>query len=403
MEIAVLGYGTVGSGVVEIIDKKETHHCAEDLQVTRILDLRDFPGDPHETMLTKRFEDILEDDKIGVVVEAMGGVHPAFDFTRRCLAAGKHVVTSNKELVATKGLELLALAEEKNVNYLFEASLGGGIPIIRPLSVCLAGNDILKINGILNGTTNFILTKMIQEGSSFAEALKIAQENGYAEADPTADVEGIDACRKISILSSLSFGFYVDPKEIVTEGISKITAADVAYAADADCVIKLIGTAEKLPDGKLQVQVSPALIQKTSLLSNIDGVYNGVAVTGSNVGDTLFYGQGAGKLPTAGACVADVIDCVNHHGHRRLIGWGPSKEDALSDVNTLPMTYYIRLPEKVAPESLQELGKVKLLHRPGEKEETAFLASSVSKTQVLSLLEEKQMAAPLAMIRMADC
>lgn len=400
MNIAVLGYGTVGSGVVEIIDKKEARHCAEDLHLAHILDLRDFPGDPHEAILTKRFEDILEDDSVGVVVEAMGGTHPAFDFTYRCLAAGKHVVTSNKELVATKGLELLELAEEKNVNYLFEASVGGGIPIIRPLSICLAGNTILKINGILNGTTNFILTKMIQEGVSFAEALRTAQANGYAEADPTADIEGIDACRKISILSSLSFGSYVDPKDIVTEGISKITAEDVAYAEDADCVIKLIGTAEQLEDGKLQVQVSPAFIHKESMLAKVDGVYNAVAVTGSNVGDTLFYGQGAGKLPTASACVADVIDCVNHNDRRRPIGWGPAKENVIADCNALPMIYYVRLPGSV---DCGALGKVQMLHRPGAEDETAFLTQPISKADLLQTLADNNLPQPLAIIRMAHC
>ncbi len=241
---------------------------------------------------------------------------------------------------------------------------------------------------------------MIQEGVSFAEALRTAQANGYAEADPTADIEGIDACRKISILSSLSFGSYVDPKDIVTEGISKITAEDVAYAEDADCVIKLIGTAEQLEDGKLQVQVSPAFIHKESMLAKVDGVYNAVAVTGSNVGDTLFYGQGAGKLPTASACVADVIDCINHKDRRRPIGWGPAKENAVADCNTLPMIYYVRLPGSV---DCGALGKVQMLHRPGAEDETAFLTQPISKADLLQTLADNNLPQPLAIIRMAHC
>lgn len=411
MNVAVMGYGTVGSGVVEIIDNKhaeiQAKHCKEDLKVTHILDLRDFPGDPHETILTKNFEDILSDDSVGIVVEAMGGVTPAFDFTAKLLSAGKHVVTSNKELVATKGLELLALAKEHNVNYLFEASVGGGIPILRPLSVCLAANGIESINGILNGTTNFILSKMIFEHMAFADVLKIAQEKGYAEADPTADVEGIDACRKISILASLGFGSYVNPKDIQTEGITKITLEDVAYANSADCVIKLIGTAEKLENGQLNVLVSPALVRKTSMIAGVNDVFNAVAVKGDAVGDTLFYGPGAGKLPTASACVADVIDCANHQDERRLVGWGPEQEGLVADAKTIPNKYYVRLAveDSAAAEAATKdaFGTLSVLHREGGEKELAFLTPSLSENEVRAKLDTLSSARLIALIRVANC
>ncbi len=412
MNIAVMGYGTVGSGVVEIVDNKhadiQARHSKEDLKVTHILDLRDFPGDPHEDILTKDFNDILSDDEVEIVVEAMGGVNPAFDFTAKCLAAGKHVVTSNKELVATKGLELLALAEEHNVNYLFEASVGGGIPILRPLSVCLAANGIESINGILNGTTNFILTKMIRENMTFEDVLKIAQANGYAEADPTADVEGIDACRKISILASLGFGSYVNPKDIQTEGITHIMLEDVAYANNADYVIKLIATAEKLADGRINILVSPALVKKTSLLSSIDDVFNGILVQGDCVGPALFYGRGAGKLPTASACVADVIDCANHKDERRMIGWGPEQEGLVADAKTIPTKYYIRLQveeSKVAQKEIRDaFGSIYLLARSGAySNELAFITTEMSENDIRGKLDSLTAAKLKSLIRVANC
>ena len=346
MNVAVMGYGTVGSGVVEIINTKHSYinerTSDQDLEVKYILDLRDFPGDPNEGKFTKDFNDILNDDSVKIVAEAMGGVNPAFDFTAKCLAAGKHVVTSNKELVSTRGSELLKIAKENNVNYLFEASVGGGIPLIRPLVFCLAGNEIQSINGILNGTTNFILTKMIYENLTFEEALKIAQDNGYAEKDPTADVEGIDACRKICILASLVSGSHVYPDGIWTEGISRLTLDDVVYAEQFGCVIKLIARAKALADGRWCVTVSPALVPKTHMLAGVSGVFNACFVRGDMVGDVLLYGQGAGKLATASAVVADAIDCAQHSDKRKTFGWGPAKDGLLADPMEAPARLFVR-------------------------------------------------------------
>ena len=412
MNVAVLGYGTVGSGVVEIINNKhsdiQARHSHEDLNVKYILDLRDFPGDPNEDKVVHDYNIILEDESVEVVAEAMGGVNPAFDFTAKALAAGKHVVTSNKELVATKGLELLKIAEEHNVNYMFEASVGGGIPVLRPLSVCLAANGIVSINGILNGTTNFILTKMILENMTFDEALKIAQANGYAEANPTADVEGIDACRKIAILASLGFGSYVKPEDVSTEGITNIMLEDVAYAANCECVIKLIGTAERLEDGKVNVLVSPALVRKTSQLAAIDDVMNGILVKGDMVGDVLFYGAGAGKLPTASAVVADIIDCANHKDERRMLGWGPEVEGMVADCKTIPNEYYIRLkvddPRVAQKEIRQAFGKIYLLARSGAyNTELAFITEKMSENEVRAKLDSLTSAKLKSLIRVANC
>nr|MCR4747892.1 homoserine dehydrogenase [Clostridiales bacterium] len=268
MNVAVMGYGTVGSGVVEIINRKDLG-----LTVKYILDLREFPGDENAAKFTKDFNDILNDETVKIVIETMGGQNPAFDFVSKCLHAKKHVVTSNKELVAEKGLELITLAKENNVNFMFEAAVGGGIPVIRPLTFCMRANNIRSVNGILNGTTNFILTKMIRENMSFEDALKIAQANGYAEKDPTADVEGHDACRKICILAALAFGNHVYPKDVHCEGITKITLEDVANVAGKGAAIKLIGTAEKLADGRLYIIVSPAVVKAESQLSAVSDVF----------------------------------------------------------------------------------------------------------------------------------
>ena len=412
MNVAVLGYGTVGSGVVEIINTKHTYinerTSDADRQVTHILDLRDFPGDPNEDKLTKDFNDILNDDSVEIVAEALGGVDPAFDFTAKLLAAGKHVVTSNKELVSTRGLELLQIAKEHNVNYLFEASVGGGIPLIRPLVYCLAGNEIDSINGILNGTTNFILTKMIYENLTFEEALVLAQENGYAEADPTADVEGIDACRKIAILASLASNSWIDPDKIHTEGITKITLEDVAYAGNCECVIKLISTMEKLDDGRYYIIVSPAVISKESQISSIDGVFNGALVSGDNVGDVIFYGQGAGKLATASAVVGDIVDCANHNKERRKIGWKEEKEDLVADYREVPNRYYIRLkvenPDLAQSEIRSSFGDIYLLARSGAfNTELAFLTSEFTENQVREKIDALTSAKLKSLIRMARC
>lgn len=346
MYVAIMGYGVVGSGVAEVIAKNNDSIIRksgkDSMEVKYILDLRDFPGDPNEGKFTKDFNVILNDDEVKIVVETMGGLHPAFEFVSSCLKAGKSVVTSNKELVAAKGYELLTIAEEHNVNFLFEASVGGGIPIIRPISQCLAANEIEEIAGILNGTTNFILTRMFEDGMDFAEALKLAQDNGYAEKDPTADIEGIDACRKICILASLCFGKHVYPDSVHTEGVTKIAAADVAYAENWGGVIKLIGSAKKLDDGKISIYVAPALIERHSQLAGVTDVFNAILVRGNAIGDVVFYGRGAGKLPTASAVVADVIDCAKHVNRKKIFGWEDSVENYVEDFNNLETKLYVR-------------------------------------------------------------
>ena len=306
IQIAVLGYGTVGSGVVEVID---TNHASinkkagEDIEIKYVLDLREFPGDPVEKKLVHDFETIINDPDVRIIVETMGGVNPAYEFTKRALLAGKSVCTSNKELVAKHGPELLEIAKARDINYLFEASCGGGIPIIRPLNSSLTADEIDEITGILNGTTNYILSKMASDGSGFDEALKEAQEKGYAERNPEADVEGYDACRKIAILSSLAFGCHVDFEDIYTEGITRITATDIKYAQAIGTSIKLLATSRKIGDG-FYAMVSPVMIDSNNPLFSVQGVFNAIFIHGNVLGDAMFYGSGAGKLPTASAVVA---------------------------------------------------------------------------------------------------
>ncbi len=326
VSIAVLGHGVVGSGVVEIVRDNAAHiahKAGEEIAVKRILDLRTFPELPYADLFTANVDDIVGDADIRIVVEAMGGLHPAYDFVKACLLAGKSVVTSNKELVAAKGDELLAIARQRNLNFLFEASVGGGIPILRPLDQCLAANNIEEIAGILNGTTNFMLTKMFTEGMDFDEALALAQQLGYAERNPAADVEGMDACRKICILASLAFGKHVLPEEVYTEGITEITKEDVRCAAAYGGVIKLIGRAVRAEDDRLYCSVSPMILPQDNLLADVTDVFNAVMVRGDSVGDVVFVGRGAGKLPTASAVVADVIDEVKHLTARKYLFWEP--------------------------------------------------------------------------------
>ncbi len=344
MKIAIMGFGVVGSGVGEIITKSPDglkSRCKEEIEIKRILDLQEFPDSPFQCF-TKDFNDILNDDEIGVVVEVMGGTKPAYEFTKQLLLKGKHVVTSNKELVAKHGTELLEIAKENNINYLFEASVGGGIPIIRPLYSSLSANELTNVMGILNGTTNYILTQMIKEDATFQDALKGAQEKGYAEKDPTADVEGHDTCRKIAILASLAFGKYVDSEEIATEGITKITLQDVAYADAMGCVIKLLGMASKEEDG-VYARVCPALLKKEHPLAGIDDVFNGIMVEGDALGDVMFYGRGAGSLPTASAVVSDIIEIVKHKNEHILLGWTQGEQGYLKDSEEQKFQYYLRL------------------------------------------------------------
>lgn len=345
IDIAVMGHGVVGSGVVEVLTKNHTSimlKAKNEIHVKYILDLRDFPGLPYSDRFVKDFSVIEQDPTIRVVVEVMGGVHPAYEFVKRCLEAGKSVCTSNKELVAQKGYELLKIAEEKNVNFLFEASVGGGIPVLRPMSQCLAANNIEEVVGILNGTTNFILTKMISENMSFDDALVMAQKLGYAERDPSADVNGDDACRKICILASLAYGYHVYPEQVSTEGITKITLEDAAYAADYDAVIKLIGRTKKLSDDRIVAAVYPALVSKSSQLATVNDVFNAILIRGDEVGDVMFYGKGAGKLPTASAVVADVIDCVKHLEARKYLSWKDGFDGYVADPKEDTVSLYVR-------------------------------------------------------------
>lgn len=357
MYVAILGFGVVGSGVAEIITengKSIKENSNVELKLKHILDIRDFENSPYAQYMTKSFDDILNDDEVDIVVETMGGVNPAYDFVSRCLSKGKHVVTSNKELVAKKGYELLTIARNNNVNFLFEASVGGGIPIIRPISRCLAGNRISEIAGILNGTTNFILNKMIVDKMDFSSALKLAQDNGYAEKDPTADIEGHDACRKICILASLAFGSHVYPDGVYTEGISKITLEDVETAGKMGYVIKLIARTKKLQNGKISIMVSPALVSKESMLAGVNGVFNACLVRGDMTGDILMYGKGAGKLATASAVIGDVIDCASNYEERKFFGWEDEKKDYIEKCENTQTALFVRVKAGCADCVLKE-------------------------------------------------
>lgn len=381
VEIAIMGHGTVGSGVVEVLTRHEatiTKRAKEEIRIKYILDLREFPESPLADRFTKSFDDIIGDPSIRIVVEVMGGLHPAYDYVKRCLEAGKSVVTSNKELVAAKGAELLRIARDQNVNFLFEASVGGGIPIIRPMSQCLAANDVVEVAGILNGTTNFILTKMINEQMPFEDALALAQKLGYAERNPAADIEGQDACRKICILASLAYGKHVYPDQIHTEGITNISLADVQYADAWGGVVKLIGEANLLPSGKLHSIVCPMFIPRDSQLANVDDVFNGIMVRGDATGDVVFYGKGAGKLPTASAVVADVIDCVKHLKARKYLFWEDGSPDYVADYLENEVALYVRVqaadPDAACREAEQLFGSVTRLTRKGiGAEEAAFV------------------------------
>lgn len=386
MYVAVMGYGVVGSGVAELLAKNHEHivkkSMQSELELKYILDRREFPGDPCEKLVISDFAKILEDDEVKIVVETMGGLHPAYEYVTACLKAGKSVVTSNKELVAVKGCELLRLADEKNVNFLFEASVGGGIPIIRPISQCLAANDINEIAGILNGTTNFILTKMISDGMTFDDALFLAQRNGYAERDPSADVDGIDACRKICILAALCFGKHVYPESVYTEGIRKIDLADVEYARSWGGVIKLIARAKLLDDGRVSVMVSPAFVRAHSQLATVDDVFNAILVRGDAIGDVVFYGKGAGKMPTASAVVADVIDCAKHMERKKFFGWQESEPGYVADRLDNVIPFYVRLFTDNAAETValagKEFGDIGLLTRSNAPDgEIAFVTDAI--------------------------
>lgn len=345
IDIAVLGFGTVGSGVVELMS---TNHdkiagaAASEIRVKYVLNTHDRPESPYANLIIHDFSIIENDPDVKIVVETIGGTGAALDFTRRSLLAGKNVVTSNKELVATYGHELLSIARERNLNYLFEASVGGGIPILRPISQCLAANEIEEIYGILNGTTNYILTRMYEDGAKFDDALREAQAKGYAEADPTNDIEGYDTCRKVCILSDLAFGRQIDPNQVPTRGITGVDSLDVKALSEIGAVIKLIGRAVRTGKSQVAVFVEPCVVMPRNMLNGVRDVFNGIVVRGNATGNTMFYGRGAGKLPTASAVVADVIDVAKHFHARKYVDWGAGGPDAVSSTDLIKSRWYVR-------------------------------------------------------------
>ena len=408
---AIMGHGVVGSGVAEILIKhpdRIKEHIKDELEVKYILDLRDFPQLDYSDKFIKDFNTILNDPEIKIVAEAMGGTEPAYSFEKALLKAGKSVVTSNKELVAAKGAELLAIAAENNVNFLFEASVGGGIPILRPMAQCLAANEIKSVTGILNGTTNYILNKMIVENMSFDDALRLAQEKGYAEKDPTADVEGHDACRKICILASLAYGRHIYPEFVSCEGITKISLADVAYAKSRGYVIKLIANAKRMPDGKISACVGPAFVREHSQLGSVEDVFNAILVRGNATGDVIFYGKGAGKLPTASAVVADVIDCAKHTQRPKAFGWKQDGDaSCVEDPGKVTEPVYIRAltadREKTVSALNDKIGALSVLSRQGADEnELAVITNPVERARLDEALKSISGLDVKSVIRITD-
>lgn len=396
IQIAVLGYGTVGSGVVEVINTNHSSinkKAGEEINIKYVLDLRDFPGDPIQDKIVHDYEVVVNDPEINIIVEVMGGVEPAYTFVKCALLSGKSVCTSNKELVAKHGAELLDIARERNINFLFEASCGGGIPIIRPLNSSLTADEIDEITGILNGTTNFILTKMIEEGSEFEDVLKEAQEMGYAERNPEADVEGHDACRKIAILSSLAFGKQVDFEDIYTEGITKISATDIKYAKALGKTIKLLAFSKKVGES-FYAMVAPVLLGPTDPLFSVNGVFNAIFVHGNVLGDAMFYGSGAGKLPTASAVVSDVVDAAKHL-HRSIMSFWSSHKLELTDISNSQRKFFVRVKGNQQDDlaRIEEIfGTVKPVTVPGVEGEFGFT------TEILSEAEYSAKAAKLGTV-----
>ncbi|MDO5134869.1 MAG: homoserine dehydrogenase [Eubacteriales bacterium] len=364
IDIAVLGYGTVGSGVVEVINTNHKYinkRAGEEINIKYVLDLKDFPGDPVQEVLIHDYETIINDPDVKIVVEVMGGIEPAYTFVRRALIQGKSVCTSNKALVAKHGSELMRLAEERNLNFLFEASCGGGIPIIRALNSCLTADEIDEITGILNGTTNYMLYRMGTEGCEFGCVLKEAQSMGYAEADPTADVEGYDACRKIAILSSLAYGSFLNYQEIPTEGITDLTPEDMEYAKKMGMSIKLLATSRKVDDESFFAIVAPFLVGQNNPLYSVNDVFNGIFIHGNVLGDAMFYGSGAGKLPTASAVVADVVDAARHLKRTIMTSWS-SHPLKLVEPEMVKGRFFVRVKDQVTPALSEEIfGRLQIM------------------------------------------
>ena len=404
INIAVLGYGTVGSGVVEVI---RTNHelinkrAGEEICVKYVLDLREFPGDPVEEILVHDFEQIINDPEVAIVVEVMGGTGAAYSFVKRALEAGKSVCTSNKALVAKYGPELMEIAGEKKINFLFEASCGGGIPIIRTINESLTADAIDEVTGILNGTTNYMLDKMNKKGAGFDTVLKEAQQMGYAEADPTADVEGHDACRKIAILSSLAYGKFLDFEKVYTEGITKITPEDMEYAREMGRCIKLLGTSKRLGENSFYAMVAPFLVGQDNPLYGVSGVFNSIFVHGNMLGDAMFYGSGAGKLPTASAVVADVVEAAKHLHDTIPTNWS-NEEMPLMDQDSVEGRFFVRVKDTSLDEVDKAFGAVEEVIEPDSLPDefgfiTGLMTQGEYKERVKALGENV-----LGMIRVKD-
>ena len=385
INVAILGFGTVGSGVAEVLKMNNStisQKAGKKVDLKYILDVRDISGTAFDSKVIHDFSIIESDPDVNVVVETIGGATVAYEYTKKALSAGKNVVTSNKELVATHGCELLKLAKVNGVNYLFEASCGGGIPLLHPVNSCFGANQITEIVGILNGTTNYILTRMFKDGISFESALSEAQANGYAERNPAADVQGADACRKICILSSLAFGRHIYPDQVPTEGITKITSDDVNYAEKADCKVKLLGRSVPREDGRVCAYVAPHLVPNDNPISTVQGVFNAITVTGNAVGDVMFYGQGAGKMPTASAVVADIIDIAKYGDMGSIISWEEGGPDTTYSTDNLSNRWYVRASGTVAPSGVEKLSS------PEDKNAVFITNDSMTRPELDTLLSE---------------
>ncbi|WP_312280746.1 homoserine dehydrogenase [Oscillibacter sp.] len=394
-KIAILGLGTVGTGVAKVVaenDRQIERKLGEPLSVKSVL-VRHFKDGPYRQLMTDDFATIERDDEVRVVVETIGGTEAAYEYTKRALVAGKHVVTANKQLVAEKGWELMELAQKNNVNYLFEASVGGGIPVLHPLTECLCANRVDEIFGILNGTTNYILTRMVRTGAFFSDALREAQAKGYAEADPTADVQGIDAGRKICILADLAFGAQVRPEDVPMEGITKLSLRDVKVAQRAGYRIKLLGRCLRMPGGGRTAYVAPHLVPEDHPIANVEDVYNAVDIRGSAVGEVMFYGRGAGELPTASACVSDVMESLRRSPRQEGLGWG-GDPDGFVDPAEVSTRFYFRI-EGSLMDAAMAFGQVEVLSEDGE---TGFLTDSIPLREALEKSERLNVLARLRVL-----
>lgn len=403
VNIAVLGYGTVGSGVVEVINTNHesiNKRAGQEINIKYVLDLRDFPGDPVQEVLVHDYEIIANDPEVDIVVEVMGGIEPAYTFVKRALEAGKSVCTSNKALVAKHGPELMEIAKEKNINFLFEASCGGGIPIIRALNGSLTADEVDEITGILNGTTNYMMYKMATEGSDFDVVLKEAQQKGYAEADPTADVEGYDACRKIAILSSLAYGKFLNYEDVYTEGITKITPEDMLYAEELGMTIKLLGTSRKLGEDTFTALVAPFLVGQKSPLYSVNDVFNAVFVHGNMLGDAMFYGSGAGKLPTASAVVADVVDEAKNLHENIATNWS-NEPMKLTPMDETEGRFFVRVKGVTEAQAEAAFGKLQIVKVASFPDEFGFITECMKQKEYKEKIS-KLNGEVIAMIRVKD-